>query len=86
MIVQTQTAVYVLDTASSMLTRYRREVAPADWPSASQLRRDGERVPYQLYPNKPLVLGEPAVFILSIRDDGVKTVRTTTPVISISGT
>jgi hypothetical protein len=82
-IVETQTAVYVLDTASSMLTRYTREVAPEGWPSASQLRRDGERIPYQLNPNKPLTVGEPAIFVLSIRDDGVETVRTTTPVVSI---
>ena len=54
MIVETQTAVYILDTPSQMLTRYRREIAPADWPSASQLRRDGERIPYQLHPRIPL--------------------------------
>lgn len=85
MIVQTETAVYVLDTASEMLTRYRREVAPEGWPSASQLRRDGERIPYRMHPGKPLAVGEPAVFILQIRDDGVETVRTTTPVVSIAG-
>jgi hypothetical protein len=84
-IVQTETAVYVLDTPSRMLTRYRREEAPEGWPSASQLRRDGERIPYELHPHMPLTVGEPAVFILQIRDDGVKTVRTTTPVISIDG-
>lgn len=85
MIVQTQTAVYVLDTASNVLTRHRREGATDDWPPASQLRKDGEPVPYKLHPRMPLTVGEPAVFILSIRDDGVETVRTTTPVISIDG-
>ena len=85
MIVQTETAVYVLDTASKMLTRYRREIAPEGWPSASKLRRDGERIPYQLHPHLPLKVGEPAIFLLNIREDGVGTVRTTTPVVAMTG-
>ena len=83
MIVQTTTAVYVIDTATKMLTRYRREEAPDDWPASSHLRKDGESVPYSTMGT--LRVGQPAQFLLQLRDDGVQTIRTTTPILAITG-
>lgn len=82
MIVQTEGAVYVLNPADGVLTRYPREEFNSEWEIA-KLRMDHQNIPYRLA--KPLVIGEPAVFILNIRNDGVETVRTTTPVKSIDG-
>lgn len=83
MIIQTETAVYVIDTLAKMLTRYRREEAPDDWPAPSQLRMDGEAIPYKEIGT--LRVGQPAQFLLQIRKDGVGTIRTTTPIRSIDG-
>lgn len=84
MIVQTETAVYVLDEPNGTLRRYPREnLNNQGWPVAA-LRMDTQSIPYRLHPHFPLEVGEPAIFILNIRNDGVETVRTTTPVVSIS--
>lgn len=83
MIVQTETAVYVLSPADGVLTRYPREEFNENW-EISKLRMDHQNIPYKLHPQYPLEVGKPAVFILNIRNDGVETVRTTTPVIEIT--
>jgi len=82
MIVQTETAVYVLNPQEGVLTRYPRQELDREW-AVAELRKDHQIIPYRL--GRPLVVGEPAVFILNIRNDGVETVRTTTPVTSIDG-
>lgn len=81
MIVQTETAVYVIDRLEKKLRRYPRAEA-VGW-NIAQLRMDGEAIPYIELGN--IAIGEPAQFVLQIRDDGVQTIRTTTPVISIGG-
>ena len=83
MIVKTQTAVYVLDVPMGVLRRYPLEnLVNHGWPVA-ELRKDTQAIPYKLV--RPPVVGEPAEFILEIRNDGVPTLRTTTPVTEISG-
>lgn len=77
----TATAAYVLDEMNSMLTRYPREYSLSPDHDVDNLRRDGEKIPYKLVGE--LVVGQPARFILQIREDGVPTMRTTTPVIGI---
>jgi len=87
-IVETETAIYVLDLAELRLKRYPRDepleleeyehLAPA---AVAKLRKDGEAIPFNFL--KPLKVGEPAQFLLQIRDDGVQTARTTTNVVRI---
>jgi hypothetical protein len=80
-IVQTETAAYVLEGChKGILTRYPRE-GNHDY-DVAQLRMDGERIPYQVVGE--ITVGERVQFLLEIRDDGVLTHRTTTPVVSIS--
>lgn len=88
MIVETETAIYALDLAAMTLQRHPRDkpVGVEDsrhaLPAAvATLRKDGEGIPFTLL--APLELGKPAQFLLEIRDDGVKTVRTTTDVLNI---
>jgi hypothetical protein len=83
-IVQTETAVYVLNPLEGVLTRYPRQELDREW-YVAELRKDHQIIPYRLHPHFPLEVGKPAVFILNIRNDGVETVRTTTPVVSIEG-
>ena len=73
---RTRTGRYHLDFDAGMLTR---EPVPGDplYPT-DDLRKDNEPIPFQLIGN--VVIGHPARFLLQIRDDGVPTVRTTTPV------
>ena len=84
MVVETQTAVYVLDEPRGVLRRYPRENLVNHGWAVAELRKDTQAIPYALHPEFPLTVGEPAVFILDIRNDGVATIRTTTPVVSIS--
>lgn len=84
MIVQTESAVYVLNPLEGVLTRYPRTELDREW-AVAELRKDHQIIPYKLHPRFPLEVGKPAVFILNIRNDGVETVRTTTPVIAIDG-
>ena len=80
MIVKTESSTYILDVADGVLTRVPNEEAGEIFPVA-QLRMDHQIVPYKL--GRPLKVGERALFILDIRNDGVKTWRETTPVVSI---
>ena len=84
MIVQTETAVYVLYPEEGVLTRYPRTELDREW-AVAELRKDHQIIPYKLHPWFPLTVGQPAVFILNIRNDGVETLRTTTPVLFIEG-
>lgn len=83
MIVETESAVYVIDEPRGVLRRYPRENLVNHGMEAAKLRMDTQSIPYKLHPRFPLTVGQPAVFILNIRNDGVETVRTTTPVVSI---
>lgn len=88
MIVETESAIYTLDMAAMKLRRTPRdapiEVAnPRDGLPASvaTLRKDEQAIPFEIL--APLEIGKPAQFLLEIRDDGVRTVRTTTDVLKI---
>lgn len=88
MIVETETAIYMLDLVSQKLKRYPRDspvVVEDSWhllPAAvAALRKDGEAIPFQFL--APLEVGKPAQFLLQIRSDGVQTVRVTTDVLKI---
>lgn len=83
MIIQTETAVYVLDVPMGVLRRYPRENLVNHGWQVAELRKDTQAIPYKLI--RPPIVGEPAEFILEIRNDGVPTLRTTTPVTEISG-
>ena len=83
-IVQTATAAYVLDQANGLLTRYPRDAGDSlsvDH-DVAELRKDGTAIPYRLIGE--LVVGQRAQFMLQIRDDGVTTLRTTTPIEALS--
>ena len=88
MIVETESAIYVLDLVAFKLKRMPRD-KPVDWENSrhtaraivATLRMDGEAIPFQFL--APLEIGKPAQFLLQIRDDGVQTVRTTTDVLNI---
>jgi hypothetical protein len=91
MIVETETAVYILDREAELLRRFPRsepqfvEDSPHTLPAAvAALRKDTEAIPFKLL--APLELGKPAQFLLEIRDDGVSTVRTTTDVVKLIAT
>lgn len=88
MIVETESAVYVLDLAAMKLRRTPRDApieveTPRDGlPAAvASLRMDAEAIPFNFL--APLEIGKPAQFLLQIRDDGVQTIRTTTDVLKI---
>lgn len=88
MIVETESAIYALDLAAMTLQRHPRPEPivvenPRDGLPAyvASLRKDGEGIPFEFL--APLEIGKPAQFILQIRDDGVRTIRTTTDIISI---
>lgn len=88
LIVETETAKYLLDMVRLKLKRFPkdeplrleefRHLPPA---AVEDLRKDGEFIPFNFL--KPLKIGEPAQFLLQLRNDGVQTIRTTTNVISI---
>ena len=87
MIVETETAVYLLDLVLGKLRRYPRDAVvevenprggiPAE---VASLRQDGESLPFEFL--APLEVGKPAQFLLLL-DGGVTTIRTTTDVISV---
>ncbi len=88
MIVETESAIYALDLVAMKLQRFPRDKPievenPRDGlpVAVATLRMDGEAIPYTLL--APLELGQPAQFMLEIRDDGVKTFRMTTDVLKI---
>lgn len=88
MIVETEGSIYLLDLVAMKLERFPRDApvvvenSPHTLPAAvAALRKDGEAIPFEFL--KPLKVGEPAQFLLQIRDDGVQTIRTTTDVLNI---
>lgn len=89
MIVETETAYYLLDLAVMTLKRVPRD-APVDVPDSqhdlppavASLRKDGESIPFSFL--APLEIGKPARLLLRLRADGVRTSRTTTDVLSIT--
>lgn len=88
MIVETETAYYLLDLAAMTLKRVPRD-APVDVPDSqhvlpaavASLRKDGKDIPFSFL--APLEVGKPARFLLRLRADGVETSRTTTDVLAI---
>jgi hypothetical protein len=90
-IVETETAIYLLDLAAMKLKRMPRDKPvevenPRDGlPAAvATLRMDGEGIPFEIL--APLEVGQPAQFLMEIRDYGVKTFRLKTEVIKITVT
>lgn len=88
MIVETETAVYLLDLVLGKLRRYPRDAvvevenSPHEAPAeVAHLRQDGESIPFEFL--APVEVGKPAQFVLLL-DGGVTTIRTTTDVINIS--
>jgi hypothetical protein len=84
MIIETVTAIYHLEEEQGVLYRFPREESenPVDH-DVAELRRDALPIPYEAVGT--LRVGQPAQFLLRIRDDGVRTIRTTTPIVSING-
>lgn len=87
MIVETESAIYVLDLILGKLRRFPRDEPievenPRDGLSASvaNLRQDGEAIPFEFL--APLEVGKPAQFLLLLAG-GVQTIRTTTDIINI---
>ena len=90
MIVETESAIYALDLVAMKLKRMPRdEPVEVDWPNmqhtaraiVASLRMDNEAIPFEFL--APLEVGQPAQFLLQIRDDGVQTIRTTTDVLKV---
>ena len=78
--VKTVTALYELDFDHRTIRREPTGINTEDHDS-EPLRKDGSAIPFRLVGN--VELGKPMRLLLQIRDDGVSTLRTTTPVISI---
>jgi hypothetical protein len=88
-IIETETAIYLLDREVAVLKRFPRDApldvenSPHALPAAvAALRKDGEAIPFKLL--SPMAVGKPVIFQLQIRDDGVPTIRTTTDVVRIT--
>jgi hypothetical protein len=75
--VNTENSTYLLDLEEMNVRRI-----PGDGPYSGPLRRDDETLTLVELPVPPQV-GESMVMVLQIRDDGVVTIRRTSPVISI---
>ncbi|MGZ4659834.1 MAG: hypothetical protein ACXVYB_00985 [Arthrobacter sp.] len=83
MIVETEASTYELDLVAMRLRRLPKlEGVPGEY-AVSRLRKDAEWIQFEFL--APLEIGKPAQFMLIIRDDGVRTVRTTTFVQEIRG-
>jgi hypothetical protein len=79
LVITASASIYVLDIgpeSSSVGRSFQAEIV-TDW-TAAPLRRDEETVP--LLGIIQLQLGQPAVFRIDVRGDGIETTRTTTPV------
>lgn len=90
MIVETESAIYALDLVAMKLKRMPRDQPidvenPRDGLPAvvASLRMDEEAIQFEFL--APLEIGQPAQFLLQIRDDGVQrwVIRTTTDVLKI---
>lgn len=82
MIVETEASTYELDLARMRLRRMPKPEGKPGIFAVSKLRRDTEWIQFEFL--APLEIGKPAQFMLIIRNDGVRTVRTTTFVQSIT--
>lgn len=79
---ETEASSYELDLAAMRLRRIPKpEGKTGEW-AASRLRMDAEWIQFEFL--EPLEVGKPARFLLVIRNDGVRTIRTTTFVQSIT--
>lgn len=83
MIVETEASTYELDLAAMRLRRIPKsdDVVVGQY-AASRLRKDAEWIEFEFL--APLEIGKPAQFLLVIRNDGVRTIRTTTFVQAIT--
>lgn len=82
--VLTETSVYLIDTAArtaTRLPRHREDDVERQREPRSELRCDGEAVP--LLAISPITVGQPMTLVLGLREDGVPTLRTTTPVCQV---
>ena len=71
--------VHLLDLDRGVVTRFRPSRSLVKG-SPAELRRDGEDIPLI---SVVAVLGYPMCLMLAVRDDGVMTLRQTTPVVAI---
>lgn len=78
--VLTETSSYVVDEDEAWVVRTPGTGLDSQIP-VSRLRRDREAIP--LLEIIRMVIGEPMILFLAIRTDGVRTLRTTTPVRSV---
>jgi hypothetical protein len=76
--VVTETSTYLLDLTAMTATRLPGRGAGAATATVAELRRDAEPVP--LVAVSAVVIGDPMTLILRLREDGLDTVRVTTPV------
>lgn len=80
--VETISAFYRIDMRDGLIVRTRKAIpAHADWPEASLLRLDGDCMSLLA-----IFLCQPGVgmeVLIQLRDDGVQTIRQTTPVVAI---
>jgi hypothetical protein len=83
MIVETEASSYELDLAAMRLRRVPKAEGETGHWAASRLRKDAEWIEFEFL--APLEIGKPAQFLLVIRNDGVRTIRTTTLVQAIRG-
>lgn len=83
MIVETEASTYELDLAAMRLRRMPKAEPGIGLMAAAKLRRDAEWMQFEFL--APLEIGKPAQFLLILRNDGVRTIRTTTLVQAIRG-
>jgi hypothetical protein len=81
MILETEASTYELDLGAWRLRRIPKDENVTGYWAAARLRKDAEWIPFEIL--EPLEVGKPARFMLTIRNDGVRTIRTTTPVLEI---
>jgi hypothetical protein len=79
-LIETENAMYALKEDEGLLYRFRKEDGFGGH-MGDPLRQDSEPIPYKLL--SPLEIGQPMIFELKIRDDGVPTIRTTSHVLAI---
>lgn len=70
---ETENSAYEIDRKNDTLTRFNK--------TNEELRRDGE--PLKILQYLKLEIGESAYFLLDVREDGIPTLRSTSPVVSI---
>jgi hypothetical protein len=83
--VTTETSAYLIDPDARTATRLAGHGSQSGHDGdvmVAELRRDGEPVP--IVAISTLVIGQPMVLLLRLREDGSPTLRTTTPIQDIS--